>query len=1149
MSSAALVLPASPVQAAEVDITIVDADGDPIERAMVAFVDADGVALAGAIADENGEVTLDDTDAAGYVASAPGFATATGSAIPADDSTITLTAAGSSSLSYSNAYGAQVSGVFADGEPGVFYITTDGIPSVWRTMDYAGTWAPVPTTASSDDGIPQSSAGGLVTSGVPGEVGVVLRGENNQEAFYYSTDFGTTWASIALPSGVNNPEVRWAHSIGDSAESSVVLVAAGDWSSSTAYAADLTVPAPVFGELSVSGILDLGAADGKVFMVQATTTNTVIAELALSSGTWGTTPTATLSDLSLAAAPDARDSLEVATMQSTSETPDVVMLYEHTSVSGGHTGDLQVAVLSGTWTVFDDLAAQGGNNDNPFDKDWDETYERFGNDHINYCGENGTGTAISIAPTAGVGAFEDFGVIGTVGNCMWALNLGVSTVDWPGATSPGSAPVTVGEIGVVYLDGINNNTGFAWSAGYNFSDDETTGDMVAIAPNEAGIAKSANILDYRPQFGSRGAKDRAQFVAGLAQPGRAVTSGGIAINGLTAAVVRDIVMDPNDATGTNYAIITSPGGGSRVMLTTDGGESFSTVTGAGGESMAWWNADGIEMMAAFAGLNGELAVKPFERDATGDAGWQMGEEFAMDAATRETDDQGFAFGAGGLRPATAYDGTNRTYLAGLAKDGGGQNGVNASAMVGVTGTNRLLIAGSRIASGGGSVDAEYSAGSVGIVEFAVDATTKEVTVDDFTIYGKNIAASGGEPYTSFNAAGKDGAYDGGVTSMSYCPSGSAASVEDAAFITVKGSTSTADDGLYRLSDVSGAAPAHSAVTGAPAFDEVRIDCSTGLIVGVVAGAGGGATPPSPPTPPSSPLSPLEVEPGVYVSTDGESFVRMNLTIANPDTLDVQADADTGEVTMVVAGGNGDVTSVEMDETDLGVDLQAMKDAPEGDPVETPDAPIDPPADGVTPLNDSTDGINTGGVADIELPSDNDDIDVEEGISAASVRRAIKGAETATPVSIGSSSGAFESTVGATSGSSTGGGTTAGNGFAPIDGVRPVNTRDTDTPMQGETKGYGTPLRVNVGALDSVPSDAAAVAVNITATNAQEWGFVAAYPCASTAMTEWPGNSNVNFDAGATVANSAIVPLDAGYMCLLTYGKSDVIVDVVGYMAD
>jgi len=31
-----------------------------------------------------------------------------------------------------------------------------------------------------------------------------------------------------------------------------------------------------------------------------------------------------------------------------------------------------------------------------------------------------------------------------------------------------------------------------------------------------------------------------------------------------------------------------------------------------------------------------------------------------------------------------------------------------------------------------------------------------------------------------------------------------------------------------------------------------------------------------------------------------------------------------------------------------------------------------------------------------------------------------------------------------------------------------------------------------------------------------------------------------------VANSAIVPLNDGHMCLVTYGKSDVIVDVVGY---
>ena len=121
------------------------------------------------------------------------------------------------------------------------------------------------------------------------------------------------------------------------------------------------------------------------------------------------------------------------------------------------------------------------------------------------------------------------------------------------------------------------------------------------------------------------------------------------------------------------------------------------------------------------------------------------------------------------------------------------------------------------------------------------------------------------------------------------------------------------------------------------------------------------------------------------------------------------------------------------------------------------------------------------------------------------------------------------------------------GFNPIDGVRPLDTRAAGIDKQGATGAFGTPLRVNIGGLDDVPSDATAAAVNITATAAEEWGFVAAYPCSSTSMTEYPGNSNLNFDAGMTVANSAIVPLDAGYMCLLTYGKSDVIVDVAGYM--
>ena len=48
------------------------------------------------------------------------------------------------------------------------------------------------------------------------------------------------------------------------------------------------------------------------------------------------------------------------------------------------------------------------------------------------------------------------------------------------------------------------------------------------------------------------------------------------------------------------------------------------------------------------------------------------------------------------------------------------------------------------------------------------------------------------------------------------------------------------------------------------------------------------------------------------------------------------------------------------------------------------------------------------------------------------------------------------------------------------------------------------------------------------------------------MREWSCYAFSYVVTGATVANSAIVPLDDGHMCLLTYGKSDVIVDVVGY---
>ncbi|MGA1345495.1 MAG: hypothetical protein ACO35E_05925, partial [Ilumatobacteraceae bacterium] len=1000
--SVALITPGSPVQAA-VNITIQDADGNPIERALVAVVNADGEALDGAIANPSGVATVDETSAAGYVVAAPGYETLRVTAAPTT-TTVTLTASGTSALSYSNAYGAQVQSVFADAEPGVFYILTDGVPTMWRSMDYAGTWAPVPTLASSEDGLPQQSAGGLATSGFPGEVALYLG-----NAIWYSRDFGTTWDSIPVPNGTNlaQPEVRWAHSVSGATESSVLLVASmpnnDPWNTSGMYLIDMPTaassPSPTFPSTNVASVLgagnkivDLVGAGGSVQLVAADTAGTQWGVIALSgaSWSWATTGNSETVDMKYSSAPSVYDSLETSALG----TGDLmaIVIYDHSGSGNSSTANMRVMYdPDGVGATVSQTSIVGSANNNFATSSWG-AFPGFSS----YCGENQTGTAISIGPDP-AGDFADFEVVGSVGTCLWAYNL-AGTEDWP--TTTGTNQVGANQLGIVPIDGINNNTGFAWSGGYDWSTD-----LVAISKNEFGVAKAA-ALTYRPNF-SRAPRDRNGIVNALAKSGAGTDSAGVSIVGLTAAVVRDIAMDPNDATGDTYAVLTSPGGGSRLMLTTDGGDSFSTVAGAGGEAMAWWNAASGREIISFYGSNDQaLLVKPFTRDP-GTGALEMAEELAGTGADREAATDGFAFSGAGIKSGVNYDGSappDDPLTLGLVL-GNGQ----ISAMTGVTGTNKVLLGGSRIQSGGGSVDAEYSAGSVGLVELSIDATTGAATMSDFTIFGKALAGTGGAPYTSFNTLGENGAYKGGVTSITYCPTGSAASVADTAYISVKGtsSVSTADDGLYKIVGVSGATPTHSAIASAPVFSEVRVDCDTGLMVGVVAGTGSGPAPGPAPGPAS--VSSLATDPGVYVSTDGSTFVKMNLPVTNPDTLDVQADAATGEIVVVVAGGEGDVTSVEMDESDLGVDLQAMKDAPANDPVDTPTTPIDPPTDGVTELNSSADGINTGGVADIELPPGDDDVALEENLGAASVRRrGVKALSDDVPVSIGSSSGAFES---------------------------------------------------------------------------------------------------------------------------------------------
>ena len=84
---------------------------------------------------------------------------------------------------------------------------------------------------------------------------------------------------------------------------------------------------------------------------------------------------------------------------------------------------------------------------------------------------------------------------------------------------------------------------------------------------------------------------------------------------------------------------------------------------------------------------------------------------------------------------------------------------------------------------------------------------------------------------------------------------------------------------------------------------------------------------------------------------------------------------------------------------------------------------------------------------------------------------------------------------------------------------------------------------------NIPADARAVAVNVTAVNPTDMGFLSLYPTGQTV----PFTSTVNFAAGVTRAGNAMAPLGAsgqvGVWCAMPAGSgggTDLVLDVYGY---
>ena len=126
------------------------------------------------------------------------------------------------------------------------------------------------------------------------------------------------------------------------------------------------------------------------------------------------------------------------------------------------------------------------------------------------------------------------------------------------------------------------------------------------------------------------------------------------------------------------------------------------------------------------------------------------------------------------------------------------------------------------------------------------------------------------------------------------------------------------------------------------------------------------------------------------------------------------------------------------------------------------------------------------------------------------------------------------------------------GFASIVPVRVMETRvgpgytTADHLYEGTSAVVGnTSYDLPIAGRAGIPTDAAALVLNVTVTEPQGPGFVTVYPCDQPRPTA----SNLNFQAGQTVANSVISRVGPvfGDICIYSMATTHMVVDVTGYV--
>jgi hypothetical protein len=127
----------------------------------------------------------------------------------------------------------------------------------------------------------------------------------------------------------------------------------------------------------------------------------------------------------------------------------------------------------------------------------------------------------------------------------------------------------------------------------------------------------------------------------------------------------------------------------------------------------------------------------------------------------------------------------------------------------------------------------------------------------------------------------------------------------------------------------------------------------------------------------------------------------------------------------------------------------------------------------------------------------------------------------------------------------------GSRFTAVNPARIVDTRATASgrPAVGgalRLRGGDQTFKVPVAGRGGVPASASAAVLNVVAVNPSDAGFLTVHPC----ERGTPKSSTLNYDAGATVANTTIATLTGdGSVCVYSHASVDVIIDVTGWLGD